>query len=102
MIPLLSTTTASKRYDSLFSESQPVFQCIALVDYESPERLQVNRGDLIQIWLPTLDMSSASDNTTTSTESATTTEWWYGSLTSPNEGEDQIYGWLPSTICEKI
>ncbi|KAK4513226.1 uncharacterized protein ATC70_013021 [Mucor velutinosus] len=73
----MSGRNTSKRYDSLFSESQPVFQCVALVDYESPEKLKVEEGDLIQIWLPALsnDDNSASEATTTAS-SATSTEWW--------------------------
>lgn len=100
----------SKKYDSLFSESQPVFQCIALVDYESPEKLKVQEGDLIQIWLPTLnDGNSTSDSTTTTTttttattdtSSAISTEWWYASKQQELNGP--IYGWIPSNICEKI
>lgn len=98
----------SKKYDSLFSGSQPVFQCIALVDYESPEKLKVQEGDLIQIWLPTLnDGNSTSDSTTTTTTTATTdtssaisTEWWYASKQQELNGP--IYGWIPSNICEKI
>ncbi|KAL9556240.1 hypothetical protein MBANPS3_001965 [Mucor bainieri] len=91
----------SKRYDSLFSESQPVFQCVALVDYESPEKLKVEEGDLIQIWLPALssDDNSASDATTTAS-SATSTEWWYASKHQDVNGP--IYGWIPSNICEKL
>lgn len=100
-------TATNKKYDSLFSESQPVFQCVALVDYESPERLQVYQGDLIQIWLPTSDMTTSSSNGTESSSGVSSaitaaTEWWYGSLATPHEGKDQIYGWLPSTICERI
>ncbi|GAN09381.1 hypothetical protein MAM1_0263d08908 [Mucor ambiguus] len=91
----------SKRYDSFFSESQPVFQCVALVDYESPEKLKVEEGDLIQIWLPALsnDDNSASDATTTAS-SATSTEWWYASKHQDVNGP--IYGWIPSSICEKV
>ncbi|KAL7336236.1 hypothetical protein PS15p_201596 [Mucor circinelloides] len=91
----------NKKYDSLFSESQPVFQCVALVDYESPERLKVQEGDLIQIWLPTLsrDDNSASDATTTAS-SATSTEWWYASKHQDINGP--IYGWIPSNICERF
>lgn len=86
----------------MFSESQPVFQCRALIDYETPEKLQVHQGDIIQIWLPTSGMAS-SDSATTNTENTaiSSTEWWYGSLANNTEGE-QIYGWLPSTVCEKI
>ncbi|GAA5795249.1 hypothetical protein HPULCUR_000604 [Helicostylum pulchrum] len=91
-IPKLKT---NKKYDSLFSESQPVFQCIALVDYESPEKLQIQEGDLIQIWLPTNTMNS--DSATVSTN-ASSTEWWYGSLANNSE----VYGWLPSNICERV
>ncbi|KAF1800320.1 hypothetical protein FB192DRAFT_1391058 [Mucor lusitanicus] len=99
--PSERNASSSKRYDSLFSESQPVFQCVALVDYESPEKLKVEEGDLIQIWLPALssDDNSASDATTTAS-SATSTEWWYASKHQDESGP--IYGWIPSNICEKL
>ena len=95
----------SKKYDSLFSESQPAFQCTALVDYESPEKLKIQEGDLIQIWLPTVNYNSTSDSTTTTTtttdtSSAISTEWWYASKQQELNGP--IYGWIPSDICEKI
>ncbi|KAI8641457.1 hypothetical protein BD408DRAFT_388804 [Parasitella parasitica] len=95
----------SKKYDSLFSESQPVFQCIAVVDYESPEKLKVQEGDLVQIWLPTSNYENSTlDSTTTATmtdvSSTASTEWWYASKQQDSNGS--IYGWIPSNICEKI
>lgn len=38
-----------------------------------------------------------SDTATIGT-TASSTEWWYGSLTN----NPDVYGWLPSTICEKV
>ncbi|CEP14557.1 hypothetical protein [Parasitella parasitica] len=92
----------SKKYDSLFSESQPVFQCIVLVDYESPENLNVKEGDVVQIWLPASndEISTADTATMTDASSTASTEWWYAS--KHQEPNGPIYGWIPSNICEKI
>jgi hypothetical protein len=103
-VPTIELSGNSSKYDSLFSESQPVFQCRALVDYETPEKLEVHQGDIIQIWLPTSGMAT-SDSATTNTENtavSSSTEWWYGSLASNHLEGEQVYGWLPSTVCEKI
>lgn len=98
-VPAIKLSSNNSKYDSLFSESQPVFQCKALMDYETPEKLKVKQGDVIQIWLPTSGMDT-SDSMTTNTESTTSplTEWWYGSLANDTPESEQIYGWLPSLI----
>lgn len=102
-VPSVKLSSNNSKYDSLFSESQPIFQCKALMDYETPEKLKVKQGDVIQIWLPTSGMDT-SDSKTTNTESTASplTEWWYGSLANDSPESEQIYGWLPSIVCEKI
>lgn len=91
-----STSSDKKKYDSLFSESEPVFECVALVDYESPEKLKVHEGDLIQVWLSSATNDGDTGNGSSSSdgaanESATDTiEWWYGSLANKEEDGNNL------------
>ncbi|RCI01315.1 hypothetical protein CU097_002707 [Rhizopus azygosporus] len=64
----------------LFDE--PVFRCTVLTDYETKEKLKVQKGDVIQVWLITSDKDDE--------------QWWYGSMDSHQ------YGWFPSSICKKL
>ncbi|KAG1138164.1 hypothetical protein G6F37_010716 [Rhizopus arrhizus] len=66
--------------EGLFGE--PEFQCVALVDYETKEKLKVQKGDIIQVWLITTDKQE---------------QWWYGSLMH----NQHVYGWFPSFTCKK-
>ncbi|ORE17949.1 Dbl homology domain-containing protein [Rhizopus microsporus] len=63
----------------LFDE--PVFRCTVLTDYETKEKLKIQKGDVIQVWLITSDNDE---------------QWWYGSMDSHQ------YGWFPSSICKKL
>lgn len=67
--------------EGLFGE--PEFQCVALVDYETKEKLKVQKGDIIQVWLITTDKQE---------------QWWYGSLIH----NQHVYGWFPSFTCKKV
>ncbi|CAO3702749.1 unnamed protein product [Rhizopus stolonifer] len=77
--PMIPETISS---EGIFD--QPVFECVALTDYETKENLKVKEGDVIQVWLITSDKDPEE-------------QWWYGCLF-----KDQLSGWFPSSVCKKI
>lgn len=59
---------------NLFSDD-PLFECVALEDYNTKEKLSVHKGDTLQIWLTSSNQ-----------------EWYYC-------GAKGDYGWIPSYLC---
>ncbi|KAI7869660.1 hypothetical protein BDF14DRAFT_1994343 [Spinellus fusiger] len=74
----------------LVEGSDPVFECVILSNLKSqePETLSVQKGDIVQIWLPKTHQDD--------------TQWWYGSLKMQSTLSEPVFGWIPSWYCQRI
>ncbi|KAG0180166.1 hypothetical protein DFQ29_001144 [Apophysomyces sp. BC1021] len=80
----MTNDSPTQKTDDMEEQSEPIFECVALYDYEpeNTDELCIRQGNTILVW-------QKDDEDT----------WWYASIV---DAPAHQYGWIPAYYCQKL